>query len=68
MWFFVESSSYQNGYEDGKDIGIKLGTNVGFMNCMEELKKQGIIEIRPDGTIIAKKIPTRKKKDEDEED
>ena len=69
VWFFVESSSHQNGYEDGKDVGIKIGTNIGFINCMEELKKQGIIEVKPDGTIVAKKPPTkRKSKKEDNED
>ncbi len=35
VWFYVESSSHQNGYEDGKDVGIKIGTNIGFVNCMD---------------------------------
>ena len=71
VWFYVESSSHQNGYEDGKDVGIKIGTNVGFVNCMDELKKQGIIERKPDGTIVAKKPPTkttRRKTKKDDED
>ena len=71
VWFYVESSSHQNGYEDGKDVGIKIGTNVGFVNCMEELKKQGIIEVKSDGTIVAKKPPTkttRRKAKKDDED
>ena len=38
---------------------------------MDELKKQGIIEIKPDGTIVAKKPPTktpkRKAKKDDED-
>ena len=59
VWFYVESTSHQSGYEDGKDVGIKIGTNIGFINCMDELKKQGIIEIKPDGTIVAKKPPTK---------
>lgn len=68
VWFYVESSSHQNGYEEGKDVGIKIGTNVGFINCMEELKRQGIIEVKSDGSIVAKKATTRsKKKDEDED-
>ena len=68
VWFYVESSSHQHGYEDGKDVGIKIGTNVGFMNCMEELKKQGVIEVKSDGTIVAKKPPTRRKAKKDDED
>ena len=68
VWFFVESSSHQNGYEDGKDVGIKIGTNIGFINCMEELKKQGIIEVKPDGTIVAKKPPTKRKSRKNDED
>ena len=67
-WFYVESSSHQDGYEEGKDIGIKIGTNVGFINCMEELKKQGVIEVKPDGTIVAKKPPTKRKSKKDDED
>lgn len=68
VWFYVESSSHQNGYDEGKDVGIKIGTNVGFINCMEELKRQGIIEVKSDGSIVAKKAKTRtKKKDEDED-
>lgn len=68
VWFYVESSSHQNGYEDGKDVGIKIGTNVGFVNCMEELKKQGVIEIKPDGTIVAKNPPIKRKEKKDDED
>ena len=71
IWFYVESTSHQSGYEDGKDVGIKIGTNIGFINCMDELKKQGIIEIKPDGTIVAKKTPTkttRRKSRKDDED
>tara|TARA_B000000557_G_scaffold242755_1_gene223219 strand:- start:628 stop:867 length:240 start_codon:yes stop_codon:yes gene_type:complete len=71
VWFYVESTSHQSGYEDGKDVGIKIGTNIGFINCMDELKKQGIIEIKPDGTIVAKKPPTkttRRKSKKDDED
>lgn len=71
VWFYVESSSHQHGYEDGKDVGIKIGTNIGFINCMDELKKQGIIEIKSDGTIVAKKSPTkttRRKVKKDDED
>ena len=71
VWFYVESSSHQIGYEDGKDVGIKIGTNVGFVSCMDELKKQGVIEIKPDGTIVAKKPPTkttRRKTKKDDED
>lgn len=71
VWFYVESSSHQSGYEDGKDVGIKIGTNVGFVNCMEELKNQGVIEIKPDGTIVAKKPSTkttRRKVKKDDED
>ena len=68
VWFYVESSSHQNGYEDGKDVGIKIGTNIGFVNCMEELKRQGVIEIKPDGTIVAKKPPTKRKEKKDDED
>ena len=68
VWFYVESSSHQHGYEDGKDVGIKIGTNVGFVNCMEELKKQGVIEVKSDGTIVAKKPPTKRKAKKDDED
>ena len=68
VWFYVESSSHQNGYEDGKDVGIKIGTNIGFINCMEELKKQGVIEVKSDGTIVAKKPPTKRKAKKDDED
>ena len=69
-WFYIESSSHQGGYEEGKDVGIKIGTNVGFINCMEELKKQGVIEVKSDGSIVAKQPPKKRKrkKDEDEED
>ena len=68
VWFYVESSSHQNGYEEGKDVGIKIGTNIGFINCMEELKKQGVIEVKSDGTIVAKKPPTKRKAKKDDED
>lgn len=68
VWFYVESSSHQDGYEEGKDIGIKIGTNIGFINCMEELKKQGVIEVKSDGTIVAKKPPTKRKSKKDDED
>ena len=67
-WFYVESSSHQGGYEEGKDVGIKIGTNVGFINRMEELKKQGVIEVKSDGTIVAKKPPTKRKSKKDDED
>lgn len=67
-WFFVESSAHQDGYDEGKDVGIKIGTNVGFINCMEELKKQGVIEVKSDGTIVGKKPPTKRKTKKDDED
>lgn len=67
-WFYVESSSHHGGYEEGKDVGIKIGTNVGFINCMEELKRQGVIEVKSDGTIVAKKPPTKRKSKKDDED
>ncbi len=68
VWFYVESSSHQIGYEDGKDVGIKIGTNIGFINCMDELKKQGVIEVKSDGTIVAKKPPTKRKAKKDDKD
>ncbi len=67
-WFYVEASSHQGGYEEGKDVGIKIGTNIGFINCMEQLKKQGVIEVKSDGTIVAKKPPTKRKSKKDDED
>lgn len=67
-WFYIESSSHQGGYEEGKDVGIKIGTNVGFINCMEELKRQGVIEVKSDGTIVAKKPTTKRKTKKDDED
>jgi Mn-dependent DtxR family transcriptional regulator len=38
------------------------------LKMLDELKKQGIIEVKPDGTIVAKKPPTKRKSRKNDED
>lgn len=49
--FIIESSSYQKGFDAGKDSGYSLGSTLGYTNCLEDLRIKGVIQIDDTGKI-----------------
>ncbi len=49
--FFVESTSYQKGYGEGREGGYSLGSSLGYATCLDELKSKGVINIDDTGKI-----------------
>ena len=49
--FFVESTSYQKGYNEGREGVYSLGSSLGYATCLDELKSKGVINIDENGKI-----------------